>query len=38
MKRYVECIWMLAGILWILVDKEQRRQYNYDLGYGEIDQ
>ena len=30
---------MFAGILLILAtDKEQRRQYDYDLGYGEIDE
>ena len=38
MKRYFECVWMVAGAFWILLtDKEQRRQYEYDLGGGEIE-
>ena len=37
MTRYLECLWMIARIAWTLfTDEEQRRQYEYDLGYGEI--
>lgn len=38
MKRYLESVWLIAGVCWALMtDKEQRRQYEYDLGGGEIE-
>ena len=38
MKLCIECLCLFFETLWILLtDKEQRRQYNYDLGTGEIE-
>ena len=38
MKRVLECVWLSAEVCWILlIDKEERRQYEYDLGGGEIE-
>ena len=38
MKRFLECVWLIAEVIWILItDKEQRRQYEYDNGGGEIE-
>ena len=38
MKRYLECFWLIAGIVWLLLtNKDERRQYDYDLGGGEIE-
>ena len=38
MKRYLESVWLIAGVLWVLLtDKTERRQYQYDLGGGEIE-
>ena len=38
MKRFLECVWMIVVVCWILLtDKEERRQYDYDLGGGEIE-
>ena len=38
MKRSLECVWLIAEFCWILLtDKAERRQYDYDLGGGEIE-
>ena len=38
MKRFLESVWLIAEVLWILwTDKTERRQYDYDLGGGEIE-
>ena len=38
MKNILELIQVIAWVLWItFTDKEQRRQFEYDLGGGEIE-
>ena len=38
MKRFLESVWLIAEVCWILlIDKAERRQYDYDLGGGEIE-
>lgn len=38
MKNFFGCLWIIFGSLWILAtNEEERRQYEYDLGYGEIE-
>ena len=37
MKQYLESFWLIVSVCWTLMtDKEERRQYDYDLGGGEI--
>ena len=38
MKRFLECVWLIAEVCWILlIDKAERRQCDYDLGGGDIE-
>lgn len=38
MKHFFEMLWGVMTMLWYLVfNKEEARQYEYDLGMGELD-
>lgn len=39
MKNILECVWCAVYVLWtLLTSKEERRQFMYDLGNGEIEE